>query len=48
MLIFLKALAERQKTIFIWYLKEREAMKTINKENDVLIMDELLIMKELL
>ena len=28
--------------------KQREDMKTINKENDVLIMDELLIMKELL
>ena len=31
MLIFLKALAERQKTIFTWYLKEHEDMKTINK-----------------
>ena len=41
-----KSFSRKAKTIFTWYLKEREDMKNIHKENDVLIIDELLIMKE--
>ena len=43
-----KSLSRKRKTIFTRFLKEREDMKNIHKENDLLITDELLIMKELL
>lgn len=43
-----KSLSRKGKTIFTRFLKEREDMKNIHKENDLLITDQLLIMKELL
>ena len=41
-----KSPSRKAKTVFTWYLKEREDMKKIHKENDVSIIDERLIMKE--
>ena len=41
-----KSLSRKVEAIFTWYLKKRDDMKNIHKENDVLIRDELLIMKE--
>ena len=43
-----KNLRRQAKAILVWYLKEREDLKAIHEENDVLTDDELVIVRGLL
>ena len=41
-----KNLRKQVKAIFVWYLKERADLKTVNDENDVLTVDELIVARD--
>ena len=43
-----KNLRRQDKAIFVWYPKEREDLKAIHEENDVLTDDELVVARGLL